>query len=162
MNAVAQQLDRYGVMQTAGSGDDGTVNLAVELVSFGECRGVELAGNRVSRRRGGIDDGDELHIRALLEESRVDCAEMSHADDCQANGAHAAILRWSRPRPLRPPCWCWRKLSKCETSGTSIPPARSSSRAASMPTLARKTSRWASASARIVSGEKSCRFRATR
>jgi hypothetical protein len=72
---------------------------------------AQLGGDVLAGFGGGIDDGDQLRAFDLRQQAGVDFAQMADPDHGDAELAHAALLR-SRPRPLRPSCWLWRKLSR--------------------------------------------------
>ena len=87
------------------------------------------AAKRVAGGGQRIDDGRSVRKRGLAAASRAWMpAQVSRANDGQAEAFHAALLR-SRARPWRPSCWFWMNASRRLTWGTSWSLPRRISRA---------------------------------
>src|SRR5262245_63265190 len=104
MNSLFEEVQGDLVVQATRSRDDRAVDSAQQWTMFGVDGNVQLCRHRGACRWGRIDDTDQLDFVHLPKQAGMYPAEVSNANYGEAQLAHAAALRWSRPRPFRPPC----------------------------------------------------------
>ena len=72
-------------MKTRGSGDDGGIDAAEEFAIIGHDRDGAFGFGKLTGFVQRIGNADEFELGNLLGEPRVNAAEMTSADDCDAN-----------------------------------------------------------------------------